>query len=452
MEETKKKETILRNTFFILLLALYGLIITIIPQMSINSEGYPNGFAFILFSFSYVIGAFLFALIGTLFQSNAVRRASLFVTDVVFITLLILTQVRLVDFHKVYGIVALCTGYVGGFIYYLAMAEMGKIHHGSLITLIGVALTFVLQFVSEYLHISKTAGTVLCIVLFLMLWAFYVDHCVSSFFEEILPFSDNNKKEQELSVRRIQRMVGTAFLMIVAIGVAEASWSHYYPEALYTYGWTIWAMVIAMILVGYVADRFGILTLEKLVILSLIFCFVATYHPEFVVIRLLLFYFCEGVVSAYLMLGFWLLAPSTKHPYIWASGGNFIKVFQILFLVVVHDFSPAGMFGLSFAQATAVALLFWVFYNKPEEVYPKSEKGDVFGAFCDKYHFTPRERDVMKAIISSDDTAKALSMDLNISERMFYRYIKQMCEKVGSAENRNGLVKLYFTTTEPGVQ
>ena len=81
-------------------------------------------------------------------------------------------------------------------------------------------------------------------------------------------------------------------------------------------------------------------------------------------------------------------------------------------------------------------------------MYPEPEKGDVFGTFCDKYHFTPRERDVMQAIISSEDTAKALCIDLDISERMFYRYIRQMCDKVGSVDNRNGLVKKYLTFTE----
>ena len=452
MEETKKKNMILSNAFFVLLLALYGFIVSLISQLAIYQEGNMDGLAFVIFSFSIVLGALFFALMGTLFQSNVVRRVSLFVTDMIFLLIMILTFFQVIEFHKFYWIVALCAGYIGGFVYYLAMAEMGRMKHGSFITLFGVAMTFVLQFCAELLHFPVTPGCILCMVFVLMISAFYIDHFVSSFFEEILPFSDNNEKEKELTVRRLQRLIGTAFLMIVAIGVAEASWTNYQPEALIDYRWTILSMVVAMILVGYIADRFGVLTLEKLVVLTLIFGFVATFHPEFVVIRLILFYFCEGVVSSYLMLGFWLVAPSTKHPYIWASGGNFIKVFQIFFLMVVHDISPAGMFGLTFAQATAVALLFWVFYNKPQEVYPEPEKGDVFGKFCDKYHFTPRERDVMKAIISSEDTAKALSLDLDISERMFYRYIRQMCDKVGSVDNRNGLVMLYFTTTERGVQ
>ena len=448
MEETKKKNTILSNAFFIILLASYGFVVTMLSQLAIYGEGETNGFAFFVYSFAIVIGALLFALVGTLFQSNNVRRASLFIADMIFLVIMALSFFKVIEFQKFYGIVALCAGYIGGFIYYLAMAEMGKMKHGSFVTLIGVAMTFVLQLSAGFLQIPITPGTVLCFVFFLMVCAFCMDHYVSSFFEEILPFSDNNEKEKELSERRVQRLVGTAFLMIVAIGVAEASWANYNAEAFVTYGWTMMSMVVAMILVGYVADRFGVLALEKLVILSLIFSFVATYRPEFIVIRLLLFFFCEGVISAYLMLGFWLVAPATKHPYIWASGGNFVKAFQILFLMVVHDFSPAAMFGLTFAQATAIALLFWVFYNKPQEVYPEPEKGDVFGTFCDKYHFTPRERDVMQAIISSEDTAKALCIDLDISERMFYRYIRQMCDKVGSVDNRNGLVKKYLTFTE----
>ena len=58
----------------------------------------------------------------------------------------------------------------------------------------------------------------------------------------------------------------------------------------------------------------------------------------------------------------------------------------------------------------------------------------------------------MRAITTTEDTAKALCVDLDISERMFYRYIRQMCDKVGGVDNRNGLVKLYYTSIDTRVQ
>jgi DNA-binding NarL/FixJ family response regulator len=41
-----------------------------------------------------------------------------------------------------------------------------------------------------------------------------------------------------------------------------------------------------------------------------------------------------------------------------------------------------------------------------------------FDLFCERYNFTPRERDVMRLLISSDESMKNISSELKISERM----------------------------------
>lgn len=455
MEEVveKKKSIIITNIFFIALLSVYGFILNTISEMTLLFSGRMNNFSYIMFSVYMGTGALLFAIAGMVFRSTRTRKVLLFIVDAVFVSLLFSTYFHVLNFENVYGVIVMCVGFVGGFIYYLAMAEILQIHHGNLIMLVGVAVSYVLQLISEQvMAFPKDERVILGAVFFLMIFSKIFNHYIKSFFEEILPFSDNNEREEKLSVRRIRRLVGSAFLIVVALGVPEVTWTSAEIDPYIFYSWPRLAVIFAIILVGYTADRFGVLAVEKLVMLALIFSFVAVYNPDFPVIRLLLFNLCEGILTSYLILGFWILAPATKQPFFWASGATFVKTIQMFFLFFVRDFTPAGMFCLSIAQVLSIALMFWILHSNPQEVYPVPDDGDAFGQFCDKYHFTPRERDVMRAITTTEDTAKALCVDLDISERMFYRYIRQMCDKVGGVDNRNGLVKLYYTSIDTRVQ
>ena len=313
MEEVveKKKSIILTNIFFIALLSVYGFILNTISEMTLLFSGRMNNFSYIMFSVYMGTGALLFAFTGMIFRSTRMRKVLLFIVDAVFVSLLLSTYFHVLNYENVYGVIVMCVGFVGGFIYYLAMAEILQLHHGKLIMIVGVAVSYVLQLISEQvMAFPKDERVILGAVFFLMIFSKIFNHYIKSFFEEILPFSDNNEREEKLSVRRVQRLVGSAFLIVVALGVPEVTWTSAEIDPYIFYTWPRLAVIFAIILVGYTADRFGVLAVEKLVMLALIFSFVAVYNPDFPVIRLLLFNLCEGILTSYLILGFWILAPA----------------------------------------------------------------------------------------------------------------------------------------------
>ena len=71
----------------------------------------------------------------------------------------------------------------------------------------------------------------------------------------------------------------------------------------------------------------------------------------------------------------------------------------------------------------------------------------IFTEFVTYYHLTPRESDVLRELLSSDDTMKLIAEHLGISERMLYRYMKNLYEKLG-VETRAGIVKLYYESQQ----
>ena len=85
--------------------------------------------------------------------------------------------------------------------------------------------------------------------------------------------------------------------------------------------------------------------------------------------------------------------------------------------------------------------------NRPgkdgQETEKEAGESEKFAAFCSSHSMTPRECDVMKLILSSDENMKILSEKLGISERMLYRYMNSLYSKVGT-ENRAGLIKKYY--------
>ena len=81
-----------------------------------------------------------------------------------------------------------------------------------------------------------------------------------------------------------------------------------------------------------------------------------------------------------------------------------------------------------------------------ESLTPEQQSARKFLAFTKKYHFTPRECDVLKELLTSDDTMKNIAEALGISERMLYRYMNNLYQKTG-VETRAALMKLYYESS-----
>ena len=83
---------------------------------------------------------------------------------------------------------------------------------------------------------------------------------------------------------------------------------------------------------------------------------------------------------------------------------------------------------------------------KTEEKQEPDET-DLLRLFSENYHLTNREKDVVTALVSSEESMKNLAEKLEISERMLYRHMNHIYEKTG-CQSRAGIVKLFFDTKD----
>ena len=427
--------------YYIIMLTSFGFELTMMAEMVDAIEGNLASIQHILFSFLLGFGFLLFGLTRKLIKQSQGRQILMFSVNVVYILMMVSTFMDIIAFRSIYWILILMIGYLGGAVYYIVMVKMHQIQRGILIMSIGIALPYFLQVCLQPIINSRLAYTVVFILLFILISVLLIKP-PEWVIEDMLPYSSEKEDYSIPTGNRLRRLIGTSVMMIVSIGIVEMSWSDDSVVITQFYEIPRIGIVIAMLSVGFVADKFGWKYVERLVILSQVFVFAAVYGSQFAEFRLFLFNFCAGIYNAYLILGFWTLAPSTKNPDLWASGGRIVAMIETVYFYIVQDVSVTGNYFLILIQAFAVALLIGILMTQMQEIYPVSSEENDFDSFCNNYHFTPRERDVMMAILESDEKAKAICVDLGFSERMFYRYIKQMSEKTG-AKNRNALVNLY---------
>ena len=100
---------------------------------------------------------------------------------------------------------------------------------------------------------------------------------------------------------------------------------------------------------------------------------------------------------------------------------------------------------LSVALSAGCLLLFFA-SGMLSPVQPSEAPPDDAGSlelFSKKYHLTPRETEVLAAIVDNDRGIRELAEELHISERTAYRHITSIYEKTG-ASSRLGLSLIYY--------
>lgn len=103
-----------------------------------------------------------------------------------------------------------------------------------------------------------------------------------------------------------------------------------------------------------------------------------------------------------------------------------------------------GVSGADADNASASAASFEVASVSVEHELSFEERVERFAA---AYGFTPREREVLQAIASSDESAQAIADSLYLSRSTLYRHIGSMNKKTDTS-SRAALIKAFWTWTD----
>ena len=171
-------------------------------------------------------------------------------------------------------------------------------------------------------------------------------------------------------------------------------------------------------------------------------------------LNMCLFYCAVAASVSYYDLTFWRLAPGTKHPALWASAGRMLDSVMVLVGAgcQVSKLDTSAVLAVNIICLAALILLMSVTgsFNlsdlTEQQLAPSLLSPETTLELIRKqFSLTPRETDVLRELVLTEDKQTAISERLSISVKMLQKYVTSIYKKTG-AETRSGLSELYHKT------
>ncbi len=350
----------------------------------------------------------------------------------------------------VLNLAALSMGCLGGAIYFFLAAEFYMDPHVGLIMALSASVPYILQFILTPVLRSTLVNVVLLFALTGIIMYFVKAHPKDYILENALPYAEETEDyRRDLFMDKV-RTLGVFFLVMILGVYMEQSWSAgVSADEVNMYGWQRLCAIPGYFFIAAFADHKKHKYIDIALVCAYAFYGIGAYTSGSASVNLAVFYFLAGVYTGYLNLAFWFLAPKTRHPDIWACLGRVLSLFEGLIGIGLF-YLKKGSFTEHLILGVILCGLFMLLYllkekGVEEAVIEESapDEENLFEIFCGESNLTPREKDVMRLLLQSDENMKTLSEELGISERMLYRYMNSLYTKIG-ADNRAGLVKKYY--------
>ncbi len=169
-------------------------------------------------------------------------------------------------------------------------------------------------------------------------------------------------------------------------------------------------------------------------------------------LNMCLFYGALSASVAYYDLTFWRLAQGTRRPALWASMGRVLDSAMVLLAGAMHiSLLPApAVLGLNIAGLAVILLLMALGgdFNLSDPLPAASESlrllsaEDALSRMRERYGLTPRETEVLRELVLTEDKQTVISERLSIQVKTMQDYVTRLYRKTG-ASTRSGLTELY---------
>ena len=97
---------------------------------------------------------------------------------------------------------------------------------------------------------------------------------------------------------------------------------------------------------------------------------------------------------------------------------------------------------LLFVMITSALFLYEKCFERRKETEITGAK-EKFELFCDSFSITQREREVLKALLVSDENVQDIAAELSMSRAVLYRHIASLNQKT-ETKSRIGLMQFYY--------
>ena len=171
-------------------------------------------------------------------------------------------------------------------------------------------------------------------------------------------------------------------------------------------------------------------------------------------LNMCLYYCAIASSAAYYNLTFWRLAAGTKRPALWASMGRVLDSAMVLICAGLQISKLSSAAVLAMNVFTLAALILIMTMNGSFDLSELQREDDAskllspertFELIKEQFSLTPRETDVLRELVLTEDKQAVISDRLSISVKVLQKYVTSLYKKTG-AETRSGLSELYHKT------
>lgn len=383
-----------------------------------------------------------------LIASNVIYSAGLLILMIID-NVVMITGVSLV--------VMFVLGYVGGTVYYFLSLRVSENPHGGRIIGLGGALAYILHYVLWACLKQEIIMVVVLLTLFVFVTYIVIRNPKEWATSDPLPYADKmNTEVIKDNTRKLLLLCTLTVAALLCMGRAHRIvFNTYVDQAGVLYGLARLFAVPSYLIIGLLYDKKKRSALSGIMLFSMI---ITVWIPaDFVYMSAVVQYirqFCESFMIGYITFSFWLLAPRTDRPELWASFGRILMGFEcltgLLYTYTRNDNIMMDYYvcialtvltvGLIIPEITGIIqseirdMTRQDIYSEAVSLQQEEEKNRriLFG-LTTEFRLTPRETDVVRIILREKDIrTNEIAEEMEISRTMVYRYINSLYGKTGT--------------------
>lgn len=349
-------------------------------------------------------------------------------------------------------------GMLGGASYELAAGEWKQDAH--MAGMIG--LSYALGLLLQYLHYTLIHTEILAIAVWVLMGLVWIGFQRSLLRGSAQVRSDMDREDTHIDIRSVLCVSGCILGMTFIFATLDSVVTLYHANGDMDIGqWPRLFLALSGVVAGFLYDvrerHYMHIIMYSVTVLSVI-CILLIVSDGSLMTGVIVFYLSAGFFVVYFTTVFMQMSARSRCPAFWAGFGRVLNnigagVVGILYPVL---FSKPDIVRIS----VVVLLLFvWIsalqfFGTRRQREIPavaaiEEVRTDRFDAFAKAWKLTPRERDVLRALLDSDDSVQNIADSLFISRAALYRHITSMNEKTNT-KARIGLLQFYYSWKENG--
>lgn len=314
--------------------------------------------------------------------------------------------------------------------------------------------------------INNDTAESMVLSVFLMVWVILIVRLVA---DRIVGEMNQNaiEQNQEIPVLQHSLLAGVLLLIILLLmtcifATLDNVVTLFHAEGSVDIGqWPRLLLAVSGLLAGVLFDirkhRYMHIIMYCITLLSVICVLIIENGGPFLV-GLIVFYLSAGFFVVFFTTGFMDLSYRMNVPQLWAGIGRAVNN---LCAVLIGPISLAvvkmgnslliSIIALSIFALLSIAMFIYSTLYKEETVtdgkevsQDTEEAADLrFERFAECFALTPREQDVLKILLVSDDNVQDIAEQLFISRAALYRHITSLNEKT-ETKSRIGLIQFYY--------